>query len=132
MNKKNRNIFISIIIVIILAINLILIPYLHRRTVNRIVDEVLTHWKTGDFLLAYNLWETEDKSPPVNGLSSFKITNRLFDKNKGRRHALITADLQFTRDNLLPSGIWTFELSDTHIGWKITDFYQPSRRDEIE
>jgi len=99
------------------------IPYFHKREAMRIVTDVIKYWENGDLSYAFGYWEIKENSPPVYGVESSKILSKVFDKKDGRRHAEITVSLVFATNNILPSGDWVFELSQTRYGWKIINFY---------
>ena len=130
MPKKNIAIAGAVVAVVI-AGNVLLTPYLHRRETARIVRAVLEDWKNGQILEAFQYWENPQKSPPVEGLVSYKINQQILDEKDGRRHARIFTMLEFpSGETAAPSGLeWVFELQQTRIGWKITDWRLSSRTD---
>ena len=68
------------------------------------------------------------KSPPIDSLSSYKITKKIFTKENSKNHARFYVILNFPDENIFPSGKeWIFELTDALGGWRITDLYQAER-----
>lgn len=108
---------------VIVAGNIFLTPYLHRRETARIVRAVCEDWKNGRVLEAFQYWENPKKAPPFEGLASYNISRQTLDKKNGQRHARIFATLEFPSGaTAAPSGQeWVFDLRQTRIGWKITD-----------
>ena len=103
-------------------------PFLNRRDAGRTVEVVLRAWEEGDTLKVFTRFEDAKKSPPIDSLSSYKITQKVFAKKDGKNHARFHVVLNFPDENIFPSGKeWIFELTDTLGGWKITDFYQADR-----
>lgn len=103
--------------------NLFLPPYLHRREVTRIVTAVLDGWESGAILETFQYWEDPNNAPPAYNLLSYRINKKILDKKDGRRHAQIFLTLEFSADNVLPSGKeWILELRETKLGWKIEKF----------
>jgi hypothetical protein len=96
---------------------------LRRHDAVKIVRTVLTHWKNSDLTLAMAYWEKESDSPPVYDLIAFEIGKGSVVKKDGTYTAQVSVDLNFPPGNQLPSeGKWTFSLTKTRYGWKITDF----------
>lgn len=119
---KNKNILIISVIICLLGINLLLVPYIHRREAIKIVNTVLNLWVEGDLPSAFDHWEDQQKTPPIYDLASFEINQKTFSKKDGIRQAQISATLTFPAGHTLPSGRkWVFELQKTPLGWKIVD-----------
>ena len=118
----------AVIFCIVLSLFLIK-PFLNRHDAVKTVKAVLTAWTDGDALKAFSQFEDAKISPPIDSLSSYKITKKVFDKKDGRNHAQFYVILNFPDENIFPSGKeWIFELTDMLGGWKITDFYQAERK----
>lgn len=121
MNKRNIILFLSI--VVLLSFNLVVRPYWQRKDAVKVVETVLAHWKKGDLTLAMRYWEKEKDSPPIYGLTAYKIGKGQLDKKSGMPHARIAVTLDFPPDSPFPSGKeWTFELNKTRYGWKVAAF----------
>lgn len=122
MRDKALLFVIPVVILLVLG-NLFLPPYLHRREATRIVTAVLNGWASGAIPETFQYWEDPHSAPPAYNLISYRINNKNFDKKDGRRHAQIFVTLEFSADNVLPSGKeWIFELRQTKLGWKIKGF----------
>lgn len=124
MNKKIVWIILAVI-ALVTAGNLFLTPYLHQRETLKIVSAVLNHWEKGEIPESFAYWQDQNKVPPVYNLLSYQIHKKIYDKKDDRRQARIFVTLEFPSGNILPSGKeWVFELRQTQLGWKITDFYR--------
>ena len=122
MRDKALLFVIPVVILFVLG-NLFLPPYLHRREVTKIVTAVLKGWESGAILETFQYWGDPSNAPPAYSLVSYQINRRALDKKDGRRHAQIFVTLEFSADNVLPSGKeWVFELQETKLGWKIEKF----------
>ena len=120
--------FIIPVVILLVLGNLFLPPYLHRREVTKIVTAVLKGWENGAILETFQYWEDPNNAPPAYSLLSYRINKRTLDKKDGRRHAQIFVTLEFSADNVLPSGKeWVFELRETKSGWKIENFSASSQ-----
>ncbi len=121
---RDKTLWFAVPAVILFVLgNLFLTPYLHRREVTRIVTTVLDGWKSGAILETFEYWEDPSNAPPAYSLLSYHITKKTLDKKERRRQAQIFVTLEFSADNVLPSGKeWVFELRQTKYGWKITNF----------
>lgn len=126
MNLDNNKKIIIGLIAFFAVVSLGLGPFLHKREAVKIVQEVLGHWKNGNLAMAIDYWENQDDSPPMYGLTSYKIKSKSFGKKDGSRHAKILVELDLSAENILPSGDWMFEVSYTNIGWRVVDFYLSS------
>ena len=111
-------------IILFLALNFVLRPYLYQRSAVKLVLRVLDAWNNGDLTNAYHAWEEPQQAPPVYNLTSYELLQKNFYQDQGTRHAEILTDLQFPDDNITPSGEWIFHLKETRGGWKVVDFYQ--------
>ena len=115
--------FVIPAVILLVSGSLFLTPYLHRREVTRTVTAVLDGWASGAIPETFQYWEDPNNAPPAYGLVAYKITKKVMDKEDGRRNARISAALEFSADNVLPSGKeWIFELRETKLGWKIKKF----------
>ncbi len=122
MNKKS--IYIVLVIVLLCAFHFLLKPYLHKRTVTRVVLTVLDSWKKRDFFKAIEQWEDPEKAPPVDNLNAYEIKEFLSFKNSERYHAKIFVEIEFSKEDLFPKEkIWVFELRRSTLGWKISNFH---------
>ncbi len=120
---KTKNIFLISLVVLIAILYFVVKPSLMKREVTRIVTTVLTSWQTNDMDRTYVYWKNPYKYPPVFSLVSYQIKSKVFDKKNKRRHAQFNVILEFTPGTHLPSGQeWILELSQSHLGWQITDF----------
>ncbi len=121
---RDKALLFAIPIIILLVFgNLFLTPYLHQREVTRIVSTVLDGWISGAIPETFQYWEDPNKAPPAYSLLSYQITKKTLDKEDDQRHAQIFVTLEFSTDNVLPSGKeWVFKLRQTKFGWKIADF----------
>lgn len=120
----NRKTAISIITFLcVLAFSVQIRSCLRQKDAVKTVRAVLTDWKNGNLILAMSYWTDETDSPPVYGLTGFEIGDLEINKTGGMYTALVTATLEFTPDNPMPSGkSWVFTLKKTRYGWKIFDF----------
>lgn len=120
---NRNNILIFLVVAIVISLNIFLKPYLHEREVINTVKTVLTHWQKGDIPSVYPFWQDPQKSPPIYGLASSEIKDKIFSEKDGISYAKISVILEFSQNNILPSGKeWVFELGKTKYGWKILDF----------
>ena len=121
---RDKTILFGVPIVMLFVLgNLFLPPYLHRREVTKIVTAVLKGWESGAILETFQYWRDPNNAPPAYSLVSYQINKRILDKKDDRRHAQIFVTLEFSADNVLPSGKeWVFELRETKLGWKIEKF----------
>lgn len=120
---NNKNILIGAFIIILLFINFVFRPFLHKRESFRIVDKVLSLWEEGDIPSSYFYWDNPKKMPPVTILLSHEIINKEFYKKDRKNRSKVTVIANFGKNENLPAGKWIFELSYTDIGWKIVEFY---------
>ncbi len=110
-------------IILLVSGNLFLTPYLHQREVTRIVTAVLEGWESGAIPETYEYWEDPNKAPPAYNLISYRIIKKNLVKENDQRRAQIFVTIEFSVDNILPSGKeWVFELRQTKFGWKIENF----------
>ena len=119
---KNKKIIITLAVVL-LTVNFLLRPFLHKKESTKIVEKILSLWEAGNVADTFDYWQNIKKTPPVSSLYSYKIINNVFDKKDGRYHAKIIVEIDFD-SNILTSGEWIFELSYTKLGWKVIKFYQ--------
>ncbi|MCK5632469.1 hypothetical protein KAH94_01865 [bacterium] len=119
---KNKKIIITLAVVL-LTVNFLLRPFLHKKESTKIVEKILSLWEAGTVADTFDYWQNIKKTPPVSSLYSYKIINNVFDKKDGRYHAKIIVEIDFD-SNILTSGEWIFELSYTKLGWKVIKFYQ--------
>ncbi len=119
---KNKKIIITLAVVL-LTVNFLLRPFLHKKESTKIVEKILSLWEAGNVADTFDYWQDIKKTPPVSSLYSYKIINNVFDKKDGRYHAKIIVEIDFD-SNILTSGEWIFELSYTKLGWKVIKFYQ--------
>jgi len=123
MDKKTMSIVFAVAAMIIL-LNFMIKPLINRNAAVKIVQTVLTHWKTGDLPKVYDHWTIREAVPPIYDLTDFKILDKKYNKENKKLTAKITVSMDFRLDNVLPSGkTWLFKLEDTQYGWKIVDFY---------
>ena len=116
-------VIIILSIAALLMLDLVFRPYLRQRDAVKVIKTVLTHWENGNLTLAMPYWVKENNSPPVFGLTGYEIEVKTFTKIAGTQTAQISATLDFSPNNPMPSGrIWIFELEKSRYGWKITDF----------
>jgi len=121
---KNLPILVASIVVVLVALNLTLKPYLHKRSARKVVDTVLTNWGDLDILRAMDQWENPSDSPPMYGIVGHNIVEEFFYKEGKRRYAKIYITLNFQSDSVYASGKeWIFELRESKLGWKVFDFY---------
>ncbi|OGX07721.1 MAG: hypothetical protein A2Y06_03930 [Omnitrophica WOR_2 bacterium GWA2_37_7] len=120
---NNKNILIGAFIIILLFINFVFRPFLHKRESFRIVDKVLSLWEEGDIPSSYFYWDNPKKMPPVTRLLSHEIIKKEFYKKDRKNRSKVTVIADFGKNENLPAGKWIFELSYTDIGWKIVEFY---------
>ena len=115
--------FVIPAVLLLVSGNLFLTPYLHRREVIRTVTAVLDGWASGAIPETFPYWEDPNNAPPAYSLVAYKITKKVMNKEDGRRNAQISAALEFSAGNVLPSGKeWIFKLRQTKLGWKIESF----------
>lgn len=127
MRVKNILIVVSVIALGVCA-NFFLTPYLHERETTRIVTAVLDGWASGAIPETFQYWEDPNNAPPAYSLLSYQINKKIFDEKNGRRRAQIFVALEFSPENILPSGKeWMFELRQTKAGWKIKNFSASGR-----
>ena len=120
--KKQWLPFIYIVIFIFLSF-VIIPPLLYYKETTQIAKSVLLDWKMGNLPDTYQYWEDPQKSPPIYGLTSYKIIKKKFSKINGIKQVGIIVNLDFSEDNVSPSGkLWTFLFKKTKFGWKIVDF----------
>ncbi len=122
MDQRTKKIIIASALVL-LALNFLARPFFKRREAIQTTSKVLSLWKSNDLTFVFNFWEDPKKCPPIYDLQSYKILNKSFKKEKGQLKAFITVSLDFPPGNTLPSGKeWTFELTDSDVGWQINSF----------
>ena len=122
MNKQTKTIIYAVIAVLFYLF--VFIPYLHNREATRVVVSVLKAWSENDFVKAFDGWLIQQQSPPIYGVSSYKILKKTFDRQDKTRHARFFVFIKFNDEVDLPSErIWEFELKKTSLGWKIIDFH---------
>lgn len=127
MRVKNILLVVSVIALGVCA-NFFLTPYLHERETTRIVTTVLDGWVSGAIPETFQYWEDPNNTPPAYSLLSYQINKKNFDEKNGRRRAQIFVALEFSPENILPSGEeWMFELRQTKAGWKIKNFSASGR-----
>ena len=115
--------FVIPAVILLVSGNLFLTPYLHRREVTRTVTAMLDGWASGAIPETFQYWEDPNNAPPAYSLASYKITKKVMNKEDGRRNARISVALEFSADNVLPSGKeWIFKLRQTKFGCKIESF----------
>ncbi len=120
---NRNNILIFLIVVILISLNIFLKPYLYEREVLNTAKTILTAWQKGDIPSVYPFWQDPQKSPPIYGLVSSEIKDKIFSEKEDVSYAQIFVILKFSQDNILPSGReWVFEMVKTKYGWKILDF----------
>ncbi len=126
---RDKTILFVVPIVILLVLgNIFLPPYLHQREVTRTVTAVLDGWAGGASLEAFQYWQDPNSAPPAYNLVSYRINKKTLGKEKNQRHAQVFVTLEFSADNVLPSGKeWIFELRETKLGWRITNFSAASQ-----
>ncbi len=121
---RGKNFWLAVAAIILFVFgNIFLPPYLHQREVIRTVASVLDGWESGAIPETFQYWEDPNNAPPAYNLVSYQVNKKIFDKEDGRRRAQIFVTLEFSADNVLPSGKeWIFELRQTKFGWKIKNF----------
>ena len=121
--NKNSLIIIAVVVALI-SLNIFLKPYLRKRDVTNIVQTILTDWQKGDIPSVYPFWQDPQNSPPIYGLASYQIKNKIFTEKEGVFYARVFVVLQFPEGNIIPSNKeWVFELSKTKYGWQVLDFH---------
>ncbi|GEM_PF-4477001 len=121
--RNKTLLFVIYAIILVVLGNLFLTPYLHQREVTRIVTTVLDGWTSGAIPETFQFWEDPNSAPPAYSLVSYRITQKNLTKEDDGRHAQISVTLEFSADNVLPSGKeWVFTLRETKLGWKIKSF----------
>ena len=121
---KNKKYVIGSVIAAFVLLNILLVPYLNKRSAIKSVKKVLTFWVEDNLIEPVEFWEDPEKSPPVYGLQSFKILNKRFYKKDGGYFAEIVVVLNLSQNTIMPSGkSWVFKLKNTSKRWKIVDFY---------
>ena len=120
---NNKKTFVSAFIIILLFINFVFRPFLHKKESFKIVYDILSLWEEGNIAKSYFYWDDPNKLPPVSILLSHEVIKKEFYKKKGERHSKVTVMANFGENKSLPQGKWVFELSYTDIGWKVVDFY---------
>ena len=124
MRIKRAYRFLFTFLIILLLTHYILKPYLTRREATRVAQTVLTYLQNDDLNHAYDYWKNPYHTPPFYDLQSYQITKKIFELKDNVQYAKFYIVLNFSKDNILPSGReWIMELSTTSIGWKITDFH---------
>ena len=99
-------------------------PFMYRHEAVKTVKTVLNLWKNQNFTKVMDIWENPKNHPDIYNLLSYKILRSQFDKQDGRRHAVVAASLSFGQDSFLPNNdVWIFEVEKFELGWKVTDFY---------
>ncbi len=121
---RDKTVIFAIPVVVLLVLgNIFLPPYLHLREVTRTVTAVLEGWKGAAGLESFEYWEDPNNAPPAYNLVSYQIKKKTLEKREERRHAQVFVTLEFSADNILPSGNeWVFELQETKLGWKVQSF----------
>lgn len=106
-------------LVFILTVHFAVVPFLHKRQASRTVETILSLWQAGDLAPTFKYWKDEELSPPVYGVSSYKILDKKFSPEK---KAEFLVAVEFSEGNFLKSGRWLFSLKHTNDGWKILSF----------
>ncbi len=113
---------IPVVILFVLG-NLFLTPYLREREVTGIITTVLDGWESGAIPETFQYWEDPNNAPPAYSLVSYQITKKVIEKDANERRGQIFVVLEFSADNVLPSGKeWVFKMRQTRLGWKIGSF----------
>lgn len=120
---KNQKIIIGAFIMLLLFINFVFRPFLHKRESFNVVKNVLSLWEEGNIAESYVHWDNPNKFPPISMLVSQEIVKKEFFKKDGKYRSKVTVLANFGKNENLPEGKWVFELSYTDIGWKVVDFY---------
>jgi len=130
---QSNKIIIAVILFVLLAAHFLLMPSVQKKTITKICETALIHWKNNDISKIYNLWIKEEKAPPVYDLLSYTIDDYRKFKIEGTHYAKVYVTLEFAPQNILPSGEqWVFNLTHTRWGWKIKNFILASNDSEPE
>jgi len=130
MNKKTTMIIVAAVSIIII-LNFVMKPILHKNAAVGVVKTVLSHWRVGDITKVYDYWLEKKDVPPIYDLLSYKIKDKKFDTKDGMRRAKVIVTIDFEMSNVLPSGQrWIFELNDTPFGWKIIELYPEGQKSD--
>jgi|GEM_PF-1904037 len=125
MDKKQK--YILSAVVAFLVIQFILVPLISRRKALSVTKNILQNWVIGDVAMALKNFVSPEKSPPIYGLKSYKIKSSRFDRHEGKLRAQFWIDLNFSADNVLPSGkTWICELTLDRGRWLASKFYPSS------
>ena len=122
MNNKQKYILAAVLF--FLVIQFILVPLISRHKALAVTKSILNSWVSGDSAAALKDFTAPNKCPPIYDLKSYKIKSSRFDKLNGNPRDQFWIVLNFSSDNVLPSGkTWICELILDKGRWRASNFY---------